>query len=340
MRRKAVKLCGAIAYKKSLKRLKIMVAKSPELKKRKAMDALFYLSFMIVPVIAFLVFYVYVNLDSFVMAFQRPIKGEQKLEFVWFDNFKWVFEKIREGDVDNPIDDLRLAFINTFKTFGIKMIMFPISLFVSYFIYKKILFYKAFRVMFYLPSIVSGVVVSFFFTTFVSPQSFFPGFLEKLYNLDYPLYNPLVDSTFANKMVFLHMVWLTFPANLIIWGGTFSRIPESVIESSRLDGVNWVQEMFVIILPLVWPTFVLMVTLELANVFGASGAVFLLTGGEYGTQTVSNWMYLKIYRTTNPYSVDYIYQVAAMGLLLTVISCAIAFLVRKFLVSKIEETTY
>lgn len=107
--------------------------------------------------------------------------------------------------------------------------------------------------MFYLPSIVSGVVVSFFFTTFVSPQSFFPGFLEKLYNLDYPLYNSLVDSTFANKMVLLHMVWLTFPANLIIWGGTFSRIPESVIESSRLDGVNWVQEMFVIILPLVWP---------------------------------------------------------------------------------------
>ena len=93
-----------------------MVVKNREYKKRKAMDALFYASFMIVPVIAFLVFYVYVNIDSFVMAFQKPENG--KLVFAGFDNFKWVFEKIKNGSVDEK-DNLRLAFVNTFKTFGI-----------------------------------------------------------------------------------------------------------------------------------------------------------------------------------------------------------------------------
>ena len=107
-----------------------------------------------------------------------------------------------------------------------------------------------------------------------------------------------------------------------------------------MDGVNWVQEMFVIILPLVWPTFVLIITLQLAGVFGATGAVFLLTGGKYATQTVSNWMYMQVYNATNPYESGTLYYVASMGLMLTFISCVIAVLVRKFLVSKIEETTY
>lgn len=313
-----------------------MVVKNREYKKRKAMDALFYASFMIIPVAAFLVFYVYVNLDSFVMAFQKPVNG--KLEFAGFENFKWVFEKIKNGSV-NDADNIRLAFLNTFKTFGIQMIMFPIGLFVSYFIYKKIFGYKVFRVIFYLPTLISGVVVSFFYLQ-IMQNGFMPKLLQNLYNLDYKLVNPLVDSDFANKMVLLNFIWLNFPGSLIIWGGTFSRIPESVLESARLDGVNWVQEMFLIILPLVWPTFVLMVTLQLSGVFGATGAVFLLTQGAYGTQTVSNWMYMQVYNSSNPYESGTLYYVAAMGLMLTVISCAIAILVRKFLVNKIEETTY
>ena len=313
-----------------------MVLKDREYKKRKAMDALFYISFMIIPVIAFALFYVYVNLDSFIMAFQKPVDG--KLVFAKFDNFKWVFEKLKNGAV-NDEDNLRLAFVNTFKTFGVQMIMFPIGLFVSYFIYKKIFGYKVFRVIFYLPTLISGVVVSLFYLALMH-DGFMPKFLQNLYNLDYKLVNPLVDSDFANKMVLLHFVWLNFPGSLIIWGGTFSRIPESVLESARLDGVNWVQEMFVIILPLVWPTFVLMITLQLAGVFGATGAVFLLTGGKYATQTVSNWMYMQVYNATNPYESGTLYYVAAMGLMLTFISCVIAVLVRKFLVSKIEETTY
>lgn len=218
-----------------------MVLKDREYKKRKAMDALFYISFMIIPVIAFALFYVYVNLDSFIMAFQKPVDG--KLVFAKFDNFKWVFEKLKNGAV-NDEDNLRLAFVNTFKTFGVQMIMFPIGLFVSYFIYKKIFGYKVFRVIFYLPTLISGVVVSFFYLALMQ-DGFMPKFLQNLYNLDYKLVNPLVDSDFANKMVLLHFVWLNFPGSLIIWGGTFSRIPESVLESARLDGVNWVQEMFV-----------------------------------------------------------------------------------------------
>ena len=304
--------------------------------KRKIRRALFIISFTILPVAAFLVFYVYVNLDSFAMAFQKP-KGN-KLVWAGFENFAWVFEKIKNGST-TPEEDLRLAFVNTFKSFGIIMLMYPIGIINAYFVYKKIWGYKAFRVVFYLPTIVSSVVVSLFFTELMSPSGFFPGLLSKLCNLDYELDNPLKDPTFANSMVFLHMIWLGFPGNLIIWGGTFSRIPDSLIESARLDGVGWVKELVLIIVPLVWPTFALTLTLAVCGIFGATGSVFLLTTGRWGTQTVSNWMYMNILATSNPMAMP-LYRISAMGLMLTAVSCALAFIVRKFLASRITEVQY
>ena len=296
----------------------------------------FILSFMIVPVISFLLFYVYVNIDSFIMAFQKPQSG--KLIFAGFDNFKWVIEKIKNGST-YEIDDLNLAFKNTFITFGIQMMMFVVGILVSYFIYKKIAGYQAFRIVFYLPTIISSVITSYFFIALMNSE-FVPNLLMNLFDLDYEMKSPLADSDFANNMVLFNLIWLSFPANMILWGGTFARIPDSVIESAKLDGVSWVRELVQIILPMVWPTLVLLLTTSLAGVFGATGNVFLLTGGQYGTQTVSNWMYQKVQLTTNPYTSDHLYRVSAMGLMLTVVSCAIAIVVRKVLNSRVEEVQF
>ena len=296
----------------------------------------FILSFMIIPVISFLLFYVYVNIDSFIMAFQKPKNG--KLVFAGFENFEWVIERIKNGST-YEIDDLNLAFKNTFLTFCVQMLMFVVGILVSYFIYKKIAGYQAFRIVFYLPTIISSVITSYFFIALMN-SDFVPDILMQLYNLDYEMKSPLADSDFANNMVLFNLIWLSFPANMILWGGTFSRIPDSVIESAKLDGVGWVRELVQIILPMVWPTLVLLLTTSLAGIFGATGNVFLLTGGQYGTQTVSNWMYQKVQLTTNPYTSDHLYRVSAMGLMLTVVSCGIAIVVRKVLNSRVEEVQF
>lgn len=308
-------------------------------RKGKAMRALFILSFTIIPVAFFLLFYVYVNLDSFVMAFQKPNDAQTGLVFT-LDNFEYIFKLLKNGSAF-PEWDLRVSFGNTMKTFLVQMIMYPIGLMVSYFIYKKIWGYKAWRVIFYLPTIISPVVVSFFFQELMSPtSSFFPEILYQITGTEGIVQNPLENPDFANSMVLLNLIWLAFPGNLIVWGGTFSRIPDSVIESARIDGVNWVRELVQIILPLVWPTFVLTITTSIAGIFAASGNVFLLTGGLNGTQTVSNWLYMRVQQANNPLSNDYLYQASALGLILTVISCALAVFVRKVLNSRVEEIQY
>ena len=83
----------------------------------------FILSFVILPTITFLVFYVYVNLDAFVMSFQQNIDGEK----IWtLNNFKDVF-----ANLFPPNDEMKEAFRNTFITFGVNMITFIVGVFVS-----------------------------------------------------------------------------------------------------------------------------------------------------------------------------------------------------------------
>ena len=280
----------------------------------------FIVSFTILPTLTFLIFYVYVNLNSFAMAFQYNA-ADGSISWT-LDNIREVFRRLFPPDAE-----MGEAFANTFKTFGVNMVMFFIGIFVSFFLYKKIFLYKVYRILFYLPSIVSAVVMCAVYKDLLGNYN--TGLLfQKLYNLDY-VPDIFSDEKFANTAVLINMVWLTFPGNLIIWGGTFARVPDSVIESARIDGVNWVQEAFRIIIPMVWPTFALMFVLSIAGVFGASGQVFLLTQGQAGTQTVSNWMYMQVYGVSTNNSSNAFNYMSALGMFLTLVSCIVSITLRK-----------
>ena len=86
-------------------------------KKRKLMDGLFYASFMIIPLTAFLVFYLYVNIDSFIMAFQQPNGKGDGLKFAGFENFVWVFKELKNPDPNNLSDNTEKITNPGFKTF-------------------------------------------------------------------------------------------------------------------------------------------------------------------------------------------------------------------------------
>lgn len=279
---------------------------------------IFILCFILVPTINFLVFYVYVNFDGILMAFYRYDVSYNK---IWgFENFTMFFDELF-----HQANGIQLAFINTFKTFLINLIIFPWGIVVSYFLYKKIAFYKAFRVLFFLPSIINGIITVIVYKNFVSVEGPIAAMVQNMLGLpETP--DLLGDPRFANTFVWIHMLWLAFPGDMIIWGGSFARIPDGVIESARIDGANWITELVQIILPMIWPTFALKAIMLIASVFGSSGAVFLLTNGEYDTITFSAWQYIQIRNSSNnPNSVVYNY-VSAIGILVTLVSMVLVFL--------------
>ena len=216
------------------------------------------------------------------------------------------------------------------------MLMYPVSILVSYFLYKKVFGYNFFRCVFFLPQIVSGVVFAFVYRRMCGVGEPLHLLMQSIANIK-STQSLLMDERFANTMVMVMMVWLNFPGAMVIWGGTFARIPDSVLEYAKLDGVGWIREVVSIIIPMVWPTFSLFLVLQLATVFSASGPVFLLTQGEKGTQTLHNGFYMQVYgQEVHPNS-NALNYMSAFGLLITVLGCALSLLVRKGLVKLLPD---
>lgn len=302
------------------------------IRKRKPVNkrrVLFIFCCCALPVINWLIFYVLANGSSFVMAFTNK-EGQFSLDnFVRFWN-----------ELTNPVSDIRIAIKNTFLTFAIILVSYPFKVLVSYFIYKKVPGAGIYRIIFFLPSIIFGVALAMIFQQIISVNGFIAEWVQHLLNLEQPP-ELLADSRFANTVVLLHMVWLGFPGDLIIWGGSFSRIPNDVLEAGKIDGVNWWQEFTKITVPMVWPTVALQMVLMFCGIFGASGQVFLLTKGRYETMTLNAWMYLQLLEGSgSQYSSNIYNYMSAVGLVFTVIAILISLGIRRWADKAFEEVEF
>ena len=306
-----------------------MVLLKKKKKKIRWLRVLFILSAILLPLIHFSASYIYVNFQSFFMAFYRTVDGVR----VWtLDNFRLFFEVLKEP----AKHDLGVAFWNTFKTFGIQTLMFPVGIIVNYFLYKKIIGTNLWRLAAFLPGLICGIVTTAFYKQVVAPEGPIAALIQRTQGLSYAP-DILGDPRFANAGVWGMMIWLSILGDVIIWSGTFSRIPDSLIESAQLEGVTWLQEIWFITLPCVWPVFILKLILHFGGIFGATGSVFLLTGGLFGTNTFSNWQYMQVYNITNPESNGLNYM-SAVGLLVTLVSCGIMLITNRLskLVGEVE----
>lgn len=208
-------------------------------KKATVMRTVFIICGLFFPLANFILFYIVPNGSAFFMAF-RDKSGNWGL-----DNFSRFFEEFAKED-----STLKLALRNTLITFAILVAAYPFKVLVSY---KKIPFAGFYRIIFFLPSIIFSVATAMVFQQMVAPSGFIAEWVGKMCGLDYAP-ELLADSRFANFTIWVNMLWLGFPGDLIIWGGTFARIPQDVLESGQIDGVNWFTEFTRIIVPMVWPT--------------------------------------------------------------------------------------
>ena len=279
---------------------------------------LFIISHLALGLFNVALFYFYCNADSFVMAFQRKEKG---VTYWTLNNFKYFFDSMFDQS-----SVLFEAFKNTFMWFGVNVFLTVASMFVSYFLYKKVFGHQFFKVAFFLPGLISPIVLAYCIEKMAGTQGFIAQMVQRIQHLD-SVPELLVDSRYAIKTLMVKNIIFGLMGNFLIWCGTMSRIPDSVIESAKLDGVNWLQEMFLIVLPCIMPTVAISLCTMLSSVFSANGGEFLYTKGENGTMTFSTWMYLQIYETgieSNSHNV-----VSAIGWLITIVTVPLVLLTRK-----------
>ncbi len=276
-------------------------------------------------VIQFAVFYVWININSIVMAFQQytgnAADGTELYQWSFFQ-FDRLF---REFSL--PASQIAVAIRNTFLYFGAGVALVFICFFFSYFLYKKVWGYRFFRIIFYLPSIINAVVWVTVYRDLIQKYGPIYELLESWFGYELPAL--LSNVATATPTIIAFTVWTGLGVNMILYLGAMNRLPQEVIEAGELDGISWWREMFSIVLPMIWPTVSTTLILQCTQLFNSSGPILLfgtagIPAGSYDTTTISYWIFSAT-QAGNDLNFP-----AAMGLFFTLISFPIVLFIRWF----------
>lgn len=278
----------------------------------------FIIAMLAIPLVHFAFFYIYVNINAFVISFEVPRLDGSGLVDRSFDNYITVLEQFKHADstIVEVLKNTGMWFVT------LNFILMPLSLVICYFIYKQILHYKFFRAIIYLPCIISGTITAALFRYMVGTG----GPLFALFDLlgkDYVYI--FTDSTYANAGMLFYVLTTGLGGNFILFGGAMNAIPVEQIEAGKLDGCSPWRELVSIIIPNIWPTLSTILLVSFTGILASSGPILLFTRGAYKTNTLSYWIYDLTLEGTNGSSG----LAAAVGMLMTIVTLPIVFITKK-----------
>lgn len=289
---------------------------------RKQKRLLFVWGMLALPLLQWFIFFVYVNIDSVVMSFQTMNYKTGAIEWTLNNYKRFIYEWNALPQIKNAVKNSLLAGVNN-------LVLILISLVLSYFFYKKIPGRKIFRVVYFLPSIISIVIYTmvfkFMFDTSVGPVNLI---LQRLGMNVVDLPNWFGDPKLAFPLVLLYCLWVGTGYNILILGASMENLPEDVMDYSRLEGVGMMRELFQIVVPMIWPTLAVAILGSVTTVFTLFIQVDLLTqGGPGGASQTIAYLVNGLIKGANA---DLEWG-AAMGLCFTIVAAPIVVALKKLL---------
>ena len=286
---------------------------------------LFILGMLSIALINFLVFWVYVNIDSILMAFQ--INTRHGVEWT-LENFTRFFKEVKM-----PEYELGLAIKNTLLLYLVgTLIGLPLSFLFAYYLFKKVPMATGFRIVFFLPSIISAAVLVTLFKYIVAPSGPLNEIISFIIGKEFYV-EWVTDELYSMKTILFYVLWTGFGGNIVLLSGAIYRIPEDVLEYAQIDGVGMTRELFNIIIPMAWPTFSTLVVCATAGLFSNMGPVLLFTEGKFKTMTLGYFIFDKV-------SVGQYNYPSAIGLIFTVIGVPIVLFVKWLMDKTFESVEY
>jgi len=101
----------------------------------------------------------------------------------------------------------------------------------------------------------------------------------------------LSDPRFNNFSLMVVGVWLWAGFCMTILSAALKGLPTEVLEAARVDGANEWNLFWRVMFPMVLPTVVVVTTTMVINVLKIFDIVFVMTGGNYGTEVIANRMF-------------------------------------------------
>ena len=158
---------------------------------------------------------------------------------------------------------------------------------------EKIKGQNFFRIVFYIPNILSIVVIAGIFSAIYKPEN---GMLNSIIGLFRDMTDPILWKSESLVMISLiiAMVWQAIGYYMVMYMASMSSVPESLYESSNLDGAGRLSQFFQITIPLIWTnirttlTFFIISTINMTFLFVKA----MTSGGPNGASEVAlSYMY-------------------------------------------------
>jgi ABC-type sugar transport system permease subunit len=222
---------------------------------------LFYAVFVLYPLVAT----VYYSFHTI-----APAEGKLVATFVGLDNFAQLLsDQIFIRSVKNTL---------LWSVAG-PVIEMATALSLAFLVYFHVPFYRFYRVAWFTPMLVSGVIVGLVF--------------RWIFNFDWGLLNvtlrtlgldPLALNWLGRSdtpiwvVIFVHY-WSTFGYSFILLLAGLTAIPEELIDAAKIDGASTLQAIRKVMLPLLSPTFITVLILSFMGKMRAFHIVWVLTNG-------------------------------------------------------------
>lgn len=285
--------------------------------KSKRKNLLFYCLLMAFPLAQFIVFYIGVNVNSILMAFQRIDVSNDTITWT-LDNIKNAFQSMTGSPELLPI-----LYVSIIAYVLLLAIGTPLGLFFSYYIYKKLPLSGAFRVILFLPSIMSAIVMATIFQFFF--ERALPSFMLQFF--DIKMMGLMENSETRFGCIIFYNILMGFGANVLMYTNSMSGISQEVVESAQLDGASTLQEFMHITMPMIYPTLTMFIFTGVAGIFTNQLNLYSFYGSSApnGIQTYGYYFYRQ---TLGAKSMAEYPILSAMGLLMTVVVVPITLLVK------------
>lgn len=245
--------------------------------------------------ILFGVFMIYPTLNIFIISMYKWGGYSQNREFVGLDNFVKLFSDAKFWQSFQ--NTVLLIVVVTIVTMAMALVTAAVLT------REKLRFKGFFRVVFYIPNILSAVVIAAIFSAIYDPSR---GLLNTLLSLftggkaGQVLW--LGDQKIVIYSIAIAMIWQAVGYYMVMYTASMSSVPESMYEAASLEGAGRVRQFFSITIPLIWTNIRTTLTFFIISSINIS---FLLvramtSGGPDGsTEVFLSYMYKQAYTNSS-----------------------------------------
>jgi raffinose/stachyose/melibiose transport system permease protein len=217
-------------------------------------------------------------------------QGIKKGAFIGFDNYKDLFTL-------QPFSGMFWnAFGHNILYFVLQMVVQNgIAFFLAFIIYQKIRGAEFFKIAYFLPRLLSVIVVGFLWKLILNPNFGAMNVILGKFGLESLQKAWLGDPKTALYAIILVNCWFGIGFAVLIFLAGFQSIPKELIEAATLDGAKGFTMLRRIMLPLMVPSIMILTVLTFIQSFEAFELVYAMQGSQgepyHSTDTLAVYFY-------------------------------------------------